>query len=374
MLNRKTDVVPTPNREELPPLPAVDWHRVGQRAPAPLPLGPVQPDAPLPRADVVVMTWTSAEWSALDHVFVNSSQARKRDDRSWEKDWQLYSKGAPRSTFPLWGYHRCVSIKPADHKELKVLLFKSETHLAHSPYGGGLIQLVDSILADTHAQHLYSIGTAGGATLSERLGDVAVTNAGKAQFHLAENSKLPVNGETVECKGWYPSLELMSAVQRELMFPMSRVVTQQELAYLTYQLHQHNKDAAPFGVEDFVNAALEPRNLHSPKGIDKRGVPLLSTDYYFIASGNDAKAYCALEMDDAAVGYAAGKRGVSYAFVRNISDPVVPVEAASGITIPDAVRGDWSSAIYSNFGLYTSFNGALLTWATLAAGRATKGG
>ena len=40
-------------------------------------------------------------------------------------------------------------------------------------------------------------------------------------------------------------------------------------------------------------------------------------------------------------------------------------QGASGITIPDAVRGDWSSLIYSNFGLYTSFNGALLTWSTL---------
>jgi hypothetical protein len=52
MLNRKSDVTPTPNREELPPLPAVDWSRVGQHAPAPLPPGPAQPDAPLPRADV----------------------------------------------------------------------------------------------------------------------------------------------------------------------------------------------------------------------------------------------------------------------------------------------------------------------------------
>ena len=71
MLNRATDVVKTPNRVELPPLPAVDWSRVSQHAPTPTPLGPTKPDAALPRADVVVITWTSAEWSALDHVFVS---------------------------------------------------------------------------------------------------------------------------------------------------------------------------------------------------------------------------------------------------------------------------------------------------------------
>nr|MCU0341393.1 hypothetical protein [Spirosomataceae bacterium] len=38
----------------------------------------------------------------------------------------------------------------------------------------------------------------------------------------------------------------------------------------------------------------------------------------------------------------------------------------TGVTISDTVRGDWSGLIYKNFGLYTSFNGALATWATIA--------
>jgi len=46
---------------------------------------------------------------------------------------------------------------------------------------------------------------------------------------------------------------------------------------------------------------------------------------------------------------------------------MVPAVAGNGAPIPDEIREDWSSAIYTNFGLYSSFNGALTAWATIAA-------
>jgi hypothetical protein len=49
---------------------------------------------------------------------------------------------------------------------------------------------------------------------------------------------------------------------------------------------------------------------------------------------------------------------------------MVPALAGNGTPIPAEVREDWSSAIYSHFGLYSSFNGALTTWATIAASSA----
>jgi hypothetical protein len=56
------------------PLPAVDYAAVSQPAPVALPIAPRQPTDSLPRADVVVMTWTEAEWTALDHVFLRSAK------------------------------------------------------------------------------------------------------------------------------------------------------------------------------------------------------------------------------------------------------------------------------------------------------------
>jgi len=96
------------------------------------------------------------------------------------------------------------------------------------------------------------------------------------------------------------------------------------------------------------------------------GDPLLTTDYYYIADGNSAAKYAVLEMDDAIIGYVAQQKGRSFAFSRNISDPIVPSKS-KGKTIDPSIREDWSGEIYQRFGFYTSFNGALATWAALTA-------
>jgi hypothetical protein len=96
------------------------------------------------------------------------------------------------------------------------------------------------------------------------------------------------------------------------------------------------------------------------------GTPLLTTDYYYIAGDADSTQWAALEMDDGVVGAIAGEHGANYLFVRNISDPLVPATTAAGAAIPGEVRDAWSSLIYTNFGLYSSFNGALVTWALIA--------
>ena len=46
-------------------LPAIDWSQVGQTAPTIVSLNPSGPGDKLPKADAIVMTWTSAEWAAM---------------------------------------------------------------------------------------------------------------------------------------------------------------------------------------------------------------------------------------------------------------------------------------------------------------------
>jgi hypothetical protein len=72
-------------------------------------------------------------------------------------------------------------------------------------------------------------------------------------------------------------------------------------------------------------------------------------------------------MDDAVIAHVAGRLGVDYAFFRNVSDPVVPAATADGTPLDPAVRSGWSSLVYTDFGLFTSYNGAIATWAALAA-------
>jgi len=97
-----------------------------------------------------------------------------------------------------------------------------------------------------------------------------------------------------------------------------------------------------------------------------KDVPLLTTDFYYIAGNSGADAHSFLEMDDAVIAREAELKGVRYAFIRNISDPTVSSRTPSGKTIPDGIRSDWSGLIYNRYGMVTSFNSALATWATIA--------
>lgn len=64
-------------------------------------------------------------------------------------------------------------------------------------------------------------------------------------------------------------------------------------------------------------------------------------------------------MDDAVIAMAAGEHKVSCGIVRNISDPLQNADLA------EKVQGNWGGIICSEYGLYTSFNGALAAWAAI---------
>ena len=353
----------------LPELPVVDWGNINATRPVKKDFTYEGPKADLPEVDTVVITWTSAEWSALDHVFLHSQTPRNSWDTDWRVDWHLYSKNAPEnsgSTSELWGYYTLVNLTTKSGSTKTILLFKAGAHLAHPPYIKGLTEMVENIVKDTKAKVVYSIGTAGGGALDEILGDVAVTNAGHIELRLKENiDNCNYNNQTV-ANDYYPPTGLIDSVQSELFYPLSNVLTVSEFDYLIDKLHKDVPDSSQYTLNDLVNEPLNPKNLKEPKALLRKGQALLTTDYYFIAKGDDSAMYSALEMDDTVVGYAAKALGADFVFVRNISDPVVAAKTAQGEPIPDKVRNEWSSLIYETCGFYTSFNGALTTWAALA--------
>ena len=373
--DRHADVAAALHREELPPLPVIDWQSINQQAPEPVDVAYKGPEDPLPEADVVVMTWTSAEWSAFDQVFLNSDTRRRPSSHKFEKAWHLYAREAPKlppdeggyTPPPLWGYYQMVKIKNAVGTDQSVLLFKADAHLAYSPWIKGLEEMVSHVIDDAQPDRLYSIGTAGGTSLDENLGDAAITNSAHIRLEKPHNTGVGYNHQTF-ISDWFPSLALLLEVEKYLLFQLSNVVNHRELENMVQKLYEKNPAARGFGLDDLLNEPLQPRNLHSPRGLAANPAnPLLTTDYYYIAKGDDSTQYCALEMDDAVIAKVAGDQHLKYCFVRNISDPLVPDTGSNGQEIPFEVRKDWSGIIYSNFGIYSSFNGELLTWATIAA-------
>jgi hypothetical protein len=381
MSNRSTNIHVS-NAETLPPLPPIDWSLIEQKAPTVVDLGNPLKDTTLPKADVVVITWTVAEWSALDHVFVNSDKSRTTSSKAFHEEWSYRAnEDSSYEGYYLWGYYRMVKITNQNGKELDVLLWKASAHLAHPPYGKGLERMMEVILEESKPSQLYTIGTAGGASVNECLGDAVFTNCGKIKIqqkldsekakekHTANNY---LEGATVSCDTWFPSLDLFEAVESKLLFKLDQVVTMDELKAVLYDtIHNPDKGNPDWEgtctIEDFINEAIDPANLGKPKGLDKKDIPMLTTDYYYIATPEDGNKYAALEMDDTVVGIVAKRMGVDCVMVRNISDPVVPFVKKDGKPFAEGLRDGFSGSIYEHFGFYSSMNGAILTWATIAA-------
>ena len=96
------------------------------------------------------------------------------------------------------------------------------------------------------------------------------------------------------------------------------------------------------------------------------GTALVTAKSFVVAntSGNLAKFAC-VEMDDAVIAKAASAAKTPFGSIRNISDPI------QNSTLPERVQGNWGEAIYTAYGLYTSYNGAVAAAAVLSAGLAS---
>ena len=338
-----------PALHNAPALPAIDWSQVGQQAPA----LPNTPAGKLPKAGAVVITWAEAEWAAMEHVFCSSGSAMPYSDRNkgswngWEKfDYKLAQN--PPSGWTYWGYYRLVQIAGKT-----VLLFKSNTHLDW-PGASYLQDMVKIIVAEVQPSLILSVGTAGGEKTQDHVGTVRAVSAGTLYKSGEQPSQWPDYSNS-----WNAGWTMISKPGfGKLLFPIP--TTAGDLKELCSQFNQHYGTSYPL-------SELDPNSLNvgdaSPQIDNQTGgaVSLLTTSTFVVGttSGN-YQNYACIEMDDAVVGQACKTAGTAFGFVRNISDPV------QNAALPSKAQGNWGSAIYDAYGLYTSYNGALAAWAILA--------
>lgn len=331
------------------------------RKPTPQPL-PALPDVngPLPKTDVLVITWTVDELKALCDVltpgFMRSQWYNYRRNFT-EKFVPQIRDGAPSRKAGRLG-----SWFPTRIGNKRVICFKSELHLNQDgkPTGDGratlpvkdlFIQLIQEAKPDL----VITVGTAGGTFLEHDLGDVVVTRG--AKFRLQDEFRNEPFKSAAFRSNWQVPLthfdkatELMKVTKPFLAEPKGVVPTQR------YDLK------TPLPVND-PSISVDGRDMPEFH-------PILSTDFFEFGTSTNRldRDGCALEMGDAVLGLAVKELATppNWLVIRNLSDPQINGDLPSGPGREQNLQAAWAVYYYRRYGYWTSVNSALTTWAVIA--------
>ncbi len=361
------------NETEMPDIPSIDWDKIGRKRPEWVSDKQWDSDKNETNVDIVIITWTSAEWASFNHVFCDSGADMPykyyEAEKEWREYWKYYHNNwdkikseltdkSPSLSHEAWGSCRVVKL-PSNDKN--VLLFKSDMHVSTDGKDLPLRSMLQQIIDDFNPRFIFTIGTAGGSRIEDNLGTVNVTNC--AHFDLTgefTGCHYPFNNKTY-CNSWEPVKELFDKISSSLM---ETPVTKHDLEMLRNKNAEKLIDpetGKTYELSKLANSQIEPGKIPPIMNV-LDNTPVLTTNGYVVGntSGN-YKDYAAMEMDDAVIGLIADKNSILFGIVRNISDPVQNASLAS------EVQGQWGGIIYSEYGLYTSYNGALVTWALVDA-------
>ncbi|KAK43531.1 hypothetical protein BG58_32010 [Caballeronia jiangsuensis] len=300
-------------------------------------------DAELPKADIVFFTWTSAEANAMSAVLTPGIWAMPRsgsNDASWnEYTNQWASKFAGRSTArgPASISHYIGKYMPVVIGGRKVLLFKSNFHLARDDLSLPVRDMFRQVLEQTGARLAITTGTAGAIGPKLQLGDVVVTNRALFKLDGAFRSA-PFNGKSYEGRYVPRATEMVDLVNRKLVVPNAVVLQSSPIP---------PKRAAP---KVFLT--------HSSAATGEPAV-IVTTDLFEYDDVQDTfhlqHKGSMVEMDDAVLGLVCEQLGggIAWLAIRNASDPQMPAGATK----------DVSAMIYARYGYWTSIPSVLACWA-----------
>lgn len=304
-------------------------------------------DAVLPQADFVIFTWTSAEANAMSAVMTPGTWAMpaKGADGGWYKytnQWASKYAGrftpkSPAEKEPYIGKFMPILIGGR-----KVLLFKSNFHLARDNASMPVKDMFEQVIEQTQAKLVITSGTAGGIGPKVALGDVVIANT--ARFKLDGTFKnSPFNNQTYTCDYTVPVNGQLSRIA-SLIAANAAPVKQAHTAY-------------PAAVKTFTR---NPQIFTAATTQSQVGEPpiIVTTDKFEFDTAQDSFQLqgkgAMVEMDDAVLGMAVTQMGnpTKWLAIRNASDPQMPTK-----------DGGLSTDIYDQYGYWTSIVSALASWA-----------
>jgi nucleoside phosphorylase len=290
--------------------------------------------SPLPRADVLVVTWTVDEGHALSRVLTPGKDSHN-DYLSYTHNFAAISKkmrrGCPALEAKRLGAYWTTSIGGKS-----VVVFKSDSHLSQDGPQVPNIDVWRQIIDEVRPKLVITTGTAGGIGRAFEVGDVIVSSIVRFDC-IAKFKKQP-----------FAQAHYASAAAKTAHFAAARTLFK-------------------------VNAGQLPKdNRRLPKIVRVGAAALTSsvvtTDFFgFDTSDNHYKLQGlgdVSEMGDAVLGLVAqqmGKSAPRWLAIRNVSDPQIKAEGTL------RQQAQVAAQIYKGFGRWSSVCSAITCWASIAA-------
>jgi purine-nucleoside phosphorylase len=296
----------------------------------------------LPRADVLVVTWTVDEGHALSRVLTPGKDSRD-DYVPYTHNFATISKGMSRGS-PAVKANRLGAFWTTTIAGKTVLVFKSDSHLSqdtdkHFPANGVLpnAQVWRQIIAETQPKLVITTGTAGGIGADFEVGDVVVSPTvrfdSQKWLKPASFSEASYSGKAANRQFFEEAKTLFAANAGQLPKDNARPPT------------------IVVGPPGALPSSIVTTDFF---GFD-------TTDNHFQLQGMGD----ACEMGDAVLGMVANELGAQapvWIAVRNVSDPRIK---SDGLNVTQ--EGDMANKIYKAFGRWSSVCSAIVCWAVVAA-------
>jgi nucleoside phosphorylase len=290
---------------------------------------------PLPRGDVLLVTWTVDEGHALSRVLTPGKDSRN-DYRPYKHNYASIAKkmrpGCPARLLKRLGTYWTTKIG-----NKKVVVFKSDSHMSQDGPKLPNAEVWKQIIDEVRPTLVITTGTAGGIGKQFEVGDVVVSpivrfdctaKFGKAPFRTAHYSSRSV---------------------RRAYFPQAT------------ELFKANAGQLP------KDNTRSPKIVRvSPKALKSSVVTTdffgfdTSDNHYHLRNLGDVS-----EMGDAVLGLVCAQMGTKaprWVAVRNVSDPQIKV---GSMTLRQ--QAALAAHIYKAFGRWSSVCSAIVCWALIVA-------
>ena len=292
-------------------------------------------DGPLPRADVLVVTWTVDEGHALSRVLTPGKDSRNdylKYTHNFATISQRMRKGCPALELKRLGTYWTTTIG-----KKSVVIFKSDSHMSQDGPKLPNIDVWQQLIDEVRPGLVITTGTAGGIGKTCEVGDVVVSPI--VRFDCI--SKFKSRPFALD--------HYSSAAPKATHFATARALFKTNAA----RLPPENK--------------RPPTIIRVPiNGLSKS---VVTTDLFgFDTSDNHYKLQglgSVSEMGDAVLGLVVSRMGGAaprWLAIRNVSDPQID---ATGLTLQQQAK--IAANIYKGFGRWSSVCSAITCWASIAA-------